>query len=368
MGGYVLSNGENYPPKRRNTMARMESKKNMGYYPTPSSVLEEVKKLLVFPDTFRALDTCCGNGDALECLRRDTGAETYGIELNTVRAEDARKKLNHVLSSDALYEVAITNSAFELMFINPPYDWSEGDKSKRLELAFLEHHKKYLSIGGVLIYVVPITSVQYIYKHFMKFKDLQIFSFPKGEYERFKQIVLIGQSVASIGPEQMDKNNALLKSVIEYAKMTDEICPFLPTTDQASDCKIRYHIKKCGVELKNFRSTRFVPEEAYELVSKSPLYKEFQRETEFSVQNTKLRPLMMPKVGHVGMLIAAGYANGLIVQDGKQLLIKGVIDSFRAEIEPEDGEKKNVITTETQYKIAINAIDLVNRKYLVIQN
>lgn len=354
-------------------MARMESKKNMGYYPTPISVMEEIKKLLVFPEKFRALDTCCGNGDALECIRRDTGAETYGIELNTERAADARKKLNYVLNCDALYEVAITNNAFELLFINPPYDWTiEGDKkSKRFELTFLEYHKKYLSVsGGVLIYVVPITSIQYIYRHFSKLKDLQIFSFPEGEYDRFKQVVLIGQSSVSIGPEQMDKNNALLKSVIEYAKQTTDICPFLPTTQQTAECKTKYHIKESATDLKNFRSTRFVPEEAYESVMKSPLYKDFDRETGVlgDSSRTELRPLMMPKEGHIGMLIAAGYANGLIVQDGKELLIKGVIDSFRTEVEPVEGEKANVITTQTQYKIAINAIDLTNHKYLVIKN
>lgn len=354
-------------------MARLESQKNMGYYPTPVSIVDDIKQLLNCPDKFRVLDTCCGNGDAIECIRRDTGAETYGIELHKERAAEAKKKLNFVLNCDALHEVAITNNAFDVLFINPPYDWTvKGDEnSNRFELSFLEYHKKYLNpAGGILIYVVPITSIKYIYRHFLKLKDLQIFSFPDGEYERYNQVVLIGQSTLSVSPMTLDDNRDFLETVMQYAEEKTERCPFLLTTKEATVHGLKYHVKQCSAEVRNFRSTRFTPDEAYEIVQNSQLYKDFNLVTKVEAVSAldHLNPLMMPKQGHIGMLIAAGYANGVLNHNGKRLLIKGVIDADRVLVKDDDEEKHNVITTETQYKIVINAIDLVDYKLLVIKN
>ena len=102
-------------------MARLASQAKLGYYPTPPGVAEDIKKAfapLSEPGTYRCLDTCCGDGEALTQLtdglgNQDQGSiiETYGIELDKGRYEAAAKKLNHVLWGDALEEISVSSKA-----------------------------------------------------------------------------------------------------------------------------------------------------------------------------------------------------------------------------------------------------------------
>ncbi|MGB6063166.1 MAG: DUF6094 domain-containing protein, partial [Desulfomonilaceae bacterium] len=69
---------------------RIAGRMKMGYYPTPSRVVEQVKNFLLFPHApFTALDPCCGEGLALAQLVSGTQAFTYGVELDQYRADEA---------------------------------------------------------------------------------------------------------------------------------------------------------------------------------------------------------------------------------------------------------------------------------------
>lgn len=120
-------------------MSRIAAQAKMGHYPTPPEVVEQIKELLRFSSGSRCLDTCCGNGDALSLLTDQAPVETYGIELDRDRAREAKGKLKKVLNCDALYETRITNNAFDLLFLNPPYDWetkeikTSKDKTRTIE-------------------------------------------------------------------------------------------------------------------------------------------------------------------------------------------------------------------------------------------
>ena len=83
-------------------MPRLEAIAKAGYYPTPPSVVERVAALIraAHPTTRRAvrlLDPFCGTGAALRQLAEAIGGETYGIEIEGQRAEEAREVLDHVL-------------------------------------------------------------------------------------------------------------------------------------------------------------------------------------------------------------------------------------------------------------------------------
>ena len=121
-------------------MARLASQAKLGYYPTPPGIVEHVKKAIALaePGTYRCMDTCCGEGEALAQLTNGLGnqesiIETYGVELDEGRYQVATQKLDKVLWGDALNEITVSSKAFSLLWLNPPYDW---DDSRRLEAQF----------------------------------------------------------------------------------------------------------------------------------------------------------------------------------------------------------------------------------------
>ena len=134
---------------------RLAAQAKGGYYPTPERVVDLIAELIHTPssyhnrgrETIRILDPCCGGGDALQRLAEGLDRpnalpiETYGVELHRDRAEEAEKRLYRTLASD-LFATSIANGAFGLLLLNPPYDYDSEDK--RTEHAFLTQTTRYL--------------------------------------------------------------------------------------------------------------------------------------------------------------------------------------------------------------------------------
>ena len=183
---------------------RLAAQAKGGFYPTPDRVVDMIGTLMRPPygyhnaskASIRALDPCCGPGEALgrltDLLRQagTTAVETYGVELHKERAEEAAERLDHVLAADA-FQTSIANGAFGLLFLNPPYDWEQDDK-KRVEHAFLTHCTRYLVDGGVLVFIVPRTrlavSARFLSAHYTR---VRCWAFPNPEREAFDQVVLM---------------------------------------------------------------------------------------------------------------------------------------------------------------------------------
>ena len=55
-------------------MARLASQAKLGYYPTPPGIVAHLKQALALsgPGTYRCLDSCCGEGEALAPLPSQT--------------------------------------------------------------------------------------------------------------------------------------------------------------------------------------------------------------------------------------------------------------------------------------------------------
>ena len=191
---------------------RLAAQAKGGFYPTPPRVVDLVAKLLYGArgrsrsvDTLRILDPCCGAGDALAQfadLLRDRGTvpvETCGVELHRDRAEQAAHVLDRALACD-LFATSIANNAFGVLLLNPPYDWDQEDK--RVEHAFLTHCTRYLTDGGLLIFIVPkqrlSVSARYLSSHY---RDIRCWAFPSPEREVFDQVVLVGRRKGEPSPD-----------------------------------------------------------------------------------------------------------------------------------------------------------------------
>ena len=117
-------------------MARLASQASAGFFPTPPRVVAALGKLVVPSGVgarrvIRVLDPCAGTGEPLAAIAKALGAESYGIEINSERAQQCRTRLDQVLATSA-FTVRLANGAFSLLWLNPPYD--SNDEQRRLEL------------------------------------------------------------------------------------------------------------------------------------------------------------------------------------------------------------------------------------------
>ncbi len=355
-------------------MSRLASQAKMGHFPTPHEVVEQIRELFSFSSSSRCIDTCCGNGDALSMLTDQAPVETYGIELDKDRAREAKGKFDKVLNCDALYETRITNNSFDLLFLNPPYDWEtkegEIDSSERTEKKFLQYHLRYLNSRGVLVYVIPFASLRHTYRLFIKLKDLRVLAFPEEQYKQFKQVVVIGKATAFAGKERLDANRAMMKNIIKYVN-PETAYESLWTTEsilRAGVYRPLYEVDKNGVELKNFTSTRVDPEEALPLVKNSQVYVEFERQ--LSVKKVEdIQPLSMLRNGHLAMLLASGMMNGILKNDKYNFIVKGNIKSFMQQEADEGDWDENVQKDVSikKYQVQVRALDLNALQFIDIE-
>ena len=294
-----------------------------GFYPTPPRVVEMVATLMQArtvtrgETTLRILDPCCGAGEALvqlaECIERPDGAsvETFGVELHAERAKEAERRLDHALGTD-LFQTAIANGAFGLLFLNPPYDSDAGD-DRRTEQAFLRHCTRYLAEGGLLVFVVPLQrlaeSARYLASHY---RNLRVWGFPEPEREAFGQVVVTGIRKADV---QYDQYAAVaLQEAIEGN--LDELTPQ------------RYPVYNAPATADGevlFATRTVDPVAAAGEARRSGLWvSPVVTDALWPADDGRKRPLMPLRRGHLAMLVAAGFLDNLQLEgDGNRILVKG---------------------------------------------
>ena len=303
---------------------RLAAQAKGGYYPTPDRVVDLVADLIQTPtgyyhrdrETIRILDPCCGAGDALQRLaeRLDRpnaiSIETYGVELHRDRAEEAEKRLHRALASD-LFATSIANGAFGLLLLNPPYDFDSEDK--RTEHAFLTHTTRYLAESGLLVFIVPrqrlAVSARYLSTHYGR---IQCWAFPDPERQVFDQVVLMGYRKADPVPDALAESMVLEWAVGEPEPLrSSRYTEFTPATTPSGDVLF---------------ATRTVdPVAAAEEARRSGLWANTEiTDSLWPAGDSRTRPLMPLKRGHMAMLVAAGFLDNLVLEgDGRRILVKG---------------------------------------------
>ncbi len=295
-----------------------------GFYPTPPRVVELVASLMQArtvtrgETTLRILDPCCGAGEALADLAsrigRPDGAsvETFGVELHAERAKEAEARLDHALGTD-LFQTAIANGAFGLLYLNPPYDDDSGEEEKRVEMRFLRHCTRYLCEQGLLVFVVPrrrlAECARYLASHY---RSLRVWAFPEPEREAFDQVVVTGIRKAEAMYDQYAA--VALQEAIEGN--LDELHPH------------RYPVYNAPATADGevlFATRTVDPVAAAEESRRSGLWVSTTvTDALWPAEDQRTRPLMPLRRGHLAMLVAAGFLDNLQLEgeDGR-ILVKG---------------------------------------------
>lgn len=321
---------------------RFAGQEKGGFYPTPEFETSAIAALVGAiaqhrsdGQCYRLLDPCCGMGEALAQIkdyyvnRYRSSIETYGVELHADRAETAATLLDHVVCGD-LFNMTIANDQFSMLFLNPPYDYAVDDK--RTEHTFLVRATRYLAPNGVLVYIIP----RYVLRSSSKFllawfKDLKVYYFSNQNRKLYDQVVVIGvkrpRAYAVMGA-----NEALFEAwatkdeppPIYSPKYSGVNMPMLP----AGDIEFRtrtFDGKSSAVEAK---------------VSGMWANKELQ-DLLWPQEDETVRPLMPLRRGHMAMLVAAGFLNNLVLEEGdERLMVRG--RTIKEMVLVEETEEKEV--------------------------
>jgi hypothetical protein len=182
---------------------RPEHYLNYGYTPTCQAALKRLVDLFLLDNThqsvIRLFDPCVGDGTALAYLaaflaERGARVETYGIEIETGRADAAGERLDCVIQGD-FRRTMVSHRSMSLALLNPPYDNTGGEQS--LEKTIIRRSLPYLAEGGVIVLVIPDRLLSWAESK-LKFNWLALF--PSEDPNSPNQVVLIGQTAEENHP------------------------------------------------------------------------------------------------------------------------------------------------------------------------
>lgn len=318
---------------------RLHGRAKAGFYPTPNLIVEKIADSLItdHSENYRILDPCCGTGDALEIIgTRLRIKETYGIELDKKRAAISKEKLMKVIEGSYTH-LRSTESAYSLLFLNPPYD--SDTQHKRLEHEFLIDTTVYLTVGGVLVFLIPHNQLIPKTARYLAYwyRDIKVFRFPDEEYQAFHQIIMFG-----VKKDRYSRDAQAEEFLNTIPLLPKEEIPVIQRNNPL------YTLPKISGHFW-FRSQFLNPADCRQEIDQFGLWDDQSIKEILFPQNTeKLKPLMPLRKGHLAMLIGAGLMDNLQVEkDGQTLLIKGKTEK-KVHYRQIEEEGQNT-TVETDY-------------------
>jgi 16S rRNA G966 N2-methylase RsmD len=183
-------------------MARLASQANSGYVPLPVEAAALIATYIAnVTDGQRVCDPCAGEGQAIGIIATALGIlaeQVFCNEINDARARACTQHSAHVLSCDTLKSLQSTPNAFQMAYINPPFD-SDGaeEGGGRLEPKFFRRIVEaggWVQPGGLVVIVTPqdILARRESVNHLARwYSDLRIYRLPDA-IRRYREAVLFG--------------------------------------------------------------------------------------------------------------------------------------------------------------------------------
>ena len=334
-------------------LAHLMNRARMGYFPTDLSHVKMLKDAIVFPgEPVNLIDPCCGEGIALQAFSKGIQARTYGIEIDEVRGEEAGRRLQRV-GFGSFFHSRISLNAFQGLWLNPPYlSVPSENGTRRLEKSFLADSMRLLQVGGIMIYIIPYYRATPDVCRVLceNFTDLRVHKFIGKEFERFRQVAIIGRRIERREAEKM------AKKLSEYMLDADKIPPI---TDLPKNC---YEMPAATKKVELFKGAVFNVSELAEQLKKSPSTQRLFEDR--TLDNRKLSPLLPLNLSQVGLVGASGMMNGLVECDTPHIIKGRIVKEKKTKIGVEDDKGKTAIREITSNRLIFNVLTPTGLKSL----
>ncbi|MCI8521263.1 MAG: class I SAM-dependent methyltransferase [Clostridia bacterium] len=308
-------------------VGRLMNNIRTGYYPTDVEHVKMIKNSIVFPEGKRinVFDPCCGCGTALDVLTSGKLADTYGIELDEMRGEEAEKCLDRV-GFGSFFHSRVSREAFHMLFLNPPYlsVLKEGGGNTRSEKQFLVDGLYHLMDGGLLMYIIPFYRLTSDIARILcdNFKDIQMFRFKDDEFKKFKQILVMGikksKGDGSVDAERMVQLASDMENIPVITELEGEHY-ILPEQEKKVDLfkGAVFNLGELQRQLAGSKSMEFLFEKS-------------------ALDAREKRPLLPLNTGQIGLIGGSGLINGYIDCESPHIL-KGRIIKQTKSLDNGDG-------------------------------
>lgn len=345
--------------RKMNSERQWGNEGKLGFFPTARAVVDMEMRLIDFSEiegsdiTLNISDLSGGEGEQLNWMhqylqKNNIKAEAYYNELAKERYEDGMLKYPYFNGTNTdIFELRIANKSnrnlnkkvFSIIRNNPPYIWlNKADRNVRAELEFFIKNSLFDISGGIHIFELPIHQLLGInnlisiinYRY-----EMRIFKFPKGEFEKFKQVVVICKKrhIAMQDKERVEQIKVDLEK--------DNI-PYLDEVDTPV-FKAYYNDFKKTPPINLFRNGRVTDETLFSGLNQviDELIDADKKDSQV-ISCERGKPIIELMPGHISQILASGGYNGVM----GNLLVKGgsnKVIEIRKEIED---DKK--ITTEVE--------------------
>lgn len=326
-------------------IGRLMNRVRMGYFPTDPDHVDILRSAVQYPEEpVNVIDPCCGEGLALARFTHGTNAVTYGVEIDTVRGEEAQSRIRRV-GFGSFFHSRISLNAFQCLFLNPPYLSAPSENgSRRLEKAFLADSMRLLADDGVLIYIIPFYRATHDVCRVLceNFTDLRVHRFLGKEFEQFKQVVFIGRKIPRREAYKQTERLA------EYMLFPDNI-PLI--TELPADA---YILPAANKPVDQFKGAVFNEKELAEQLRRSgSIDRLFPQRTGLKRDRQPLLPLNLSQIGLVG---ASGLMNGLVECDTPHVIKGRIVKEMKAKVSPENEFGKMELREITSNKLIFNIL------------
>lgn len=258
--------------KKQNAFSRsLANEEKLGAYYTDPGMCRRIGFLLSFDSEkeYSVLEPSCGDCVAVNavCGGRSENIKIFGVELNPNTYKSlSEKDADYILNADFLEGVRMSNGAFSMCFMNPPYGVDED--GCRYEQRFVVKAANYIRAGGLLVAVLPsyvVADEKFATQFLSRYFPLGEWRFDNEVYQQFKQVVLIAKrrpGLSGVGKEAL---SAFLTAAGDVEKL-----PYLPTEPVEDPIVVP---AGSADRVETFEKKDFDPDEGYELLRvHSPMY------------------------------------------------------------------------------------------------
>ena len=338
---------ENLPTQSHTANAqvigRLMNNVKMGYYPTDPDNIDLLLHGIQFPAgvTTNLLDPCCGCGKALRQLAQGNNCYTYGVELDENRAQEAQTRL-HRVGFGSFFHSRISHEAFHLLFLNPPYlsVLNENGGRSRHEKRFLIESLPFLTLGGLLIYIIPYDRLTPDICRILQdnFEDLSVWRFTDSEFKKFKQVAILGKRKRrDVEPQ----DTAWLE---RFGVMPDTI-PYRADLPEG-----KYAIPAQPLMVNTFKGEKFNQKELEQQLRRSDSFTQMMARSE--LDSGIKRPLLPLSISQIGLIGGSGMINGLIQCDSPHIIKGRIVKVVRRETEDKFSSRGQHMGSEVKETIS----------------